>query len=215
MILGTMEPRPSSAQGRMMGFLVLLFLVVDVALKDPADREEAMWACYWAAASVGVGILVHSIRLIAAGAIFLAGLGVPAWSVSILMDGKTEITSVLMHLIPLGIGLYAVTRAAEVPKHPGTLAWLLFGVPFALAWQFCDPAAAINLSHWTRWPVPALMPHIWLFYAMVLLGSAGLIRLSELGIRAAVTFRVNTGCRDEGRPPGAFRSGPVVHDKVQ
>ncbi len=197
-----------------MGFVVLLFLVIDVGLKDPADREEAMWACYWAGASIGLGILVHSIRLIAAGAIFLVGLGVAAWSVSILMDGKTEITSVLMHLIPLGIGLYVVCGAAEVPKHSGTLAWLLFGVPFALAWQFCDPAATINLAHWNRWPVPALMPHIWLFYTIVLLGSAGMIQIADFGVRLIVARRLTTRFRrDYAGTPEAFRSGPVLQHK--
>ena len=105
----------------------------------------------------------------------MIGLGVPAWGVSVLMDGNVELTSVLIQLIPLAIRLYAMMVAAEIPKYSATsatLAWLLFGVPFVLAWQFCDPAAMINLSHWNRVPVPDLIPNTWLSYAIVLVWVA-------------------------------------------
>ncbi len=181
--------------------LVLVFLLADVALKNPADREEVMWSCYWAAAAVGVGMLIHSARLIAAGAIFLAGLGVPAWSVSVLMDGRVEITSILMHVIPLALGLYAVLRVAEIPKYSATLAWLLFVVPFALAWRFCDPAAMINLSHWKRWPIPELIPHTWLFYAVVLGGSMGMIWLAAFRIQTMVNCNAAREVASDAKRP--------------
>ena len=212
-MLELMMPLYSNPRYRVLGLLVLIFLMADVALKDPADREEVMWACYWAAASVGVGMLIQSARLIAAGAIFLAGLGVPAWSVSVLMDGKVAITSILMHLIPLTLGLYVVSRVAEVPKHSATLAWLLFGVPFALAWQFCDPGAMINLSHWTRWPIPELMPNTWLFYVVVLAGSAGMIWLAAFRIQVMVNRNAEREMASDAKRPGDKISGPLVQHR--
>lgn len=206
-----MMPRFSNAPGRIPGLLVMVFLVADVALKNPADREEVMWACYWAAASVGVGVLLHSARLTAAGVIFLAGLGVPAWTVSVLMEGNVEMTSVLMHLMPLAIGLYAVRTAADVPKYSAPLAWLLFAIPFALAWKFCNPDAMINLSHWSRWPVPLLMPHMWLFYGLLLAGSAGMIWVAACGIRTMVAGHFADGLKtDDARRPEANGFGPLV-----
>ena len=164
-----------SARSRGLGCIVLASLVVDVLLKSPANRQEIMWACYWASGALGIGMLTGSVSLVAGAVIFFAGLGLPAWIVSILIDRQTEATSVLIHVVPLLAGLYFVSRLAVLPRHSAALAWLLFGIPFGLSWHFCDPAAMINLSHWTRWPVPQVVPHPWQFYVAVLVISVALV----------------------------------------
>jgi len=134
-----------------------------------------MWACYWASGALAMGMLIGSESLVSGAVIFFAGLGLPAWIVSILIDGQTEATSVIIHVVPLLAGLYFVSRLAVLPKHSAVLAWLLFGIPFALSWVLCDPAAMINLSHWTRWPIPQVVPHPWQFYVGLFLISVALV----------------------------------------
>jgi hypothetical protein len=179
---GTMHLR--SSHSRVLGCIVLASLVADVLLKSPANRQEIMWACYWASGALAMGMLIGSENLVSGAVIFFAGLGLPAWIISILIDGQTEATSVLIHVVPLLAGLHFVSRLAVLPKHSAAFAWLLFGIPFALSWHFCDPAAMINLSHWTRWPIPQLVPHPWQFYIALLLLSVALVNSVAIALKS-------------------------------
>jgi len=173
-----------SSPSRALGCIVLASLIVDVLLKSPANRQEIMWACYWASGALAIGMLTGCADLVSGAVIFFAGLGVPAWIISILIDGQTEVTSVLIHVVPLLAGLYFVSRLAVLPRHSAAFAWLMFGVPFALSWQFSNPAAMINLSHWRRWPIPQVVPHPWQFYVGLLLISVALVNLVAITMRS-------------------------------
>jgi hypothetical protein len=169
---GTMDRRPRS---RVLAWMVLLSLSADLLLKSSADMQEVMWACYWASVSVTAGIFLNSDKLVSWGVVFFAGLGLPAWLLGILIYGQVEITSVLIHTIPLIAGLYYMSGMTALPKHSAVGAWLLYSAPFVLAWRFCDPDAMINLSHWARSPLPSVLPHVWQFYVALMTVSAVMV----------------------------------------
>lgn len=128
-----------------------------------------------ASASVGMGMCFTSDRLVSAGVIFFVGLGIPAWLLGAIIDGQIEPLSVLFHVVPFASGLYYVSTMDSLPKYSGVLAWLLYALPFGLAWRFCKPEITINLSHWTRWPIPSILPHAWQFYTMLILVTSAMI----------------------------------------
>lgn len=172
-----------------LGCIVLILLMIDVLLKSPENRQEIMWACYWASTSVATGMLFGSDRLVSGGVIFLAGLGIPAWLLSTLVVGQMEIISVLFHIVPFVAGSCYVLTMASLPRYAATLAWLLYAVPFALSWQFCEPGTMINLSHWTRWPIPGLLPYKWQFYIVLLIASLTMVTLIASTIRSILTSK--------------------------
>lgn len=184
-----MKPSLSLGRSRVLGTGVLVILVVDVFLKSPGNRQEVLWACYWASASVGIGMCLVSDVLVSAGVIFFAGLGIPGWLLGAIIDGRTEMISVLFHVVPLAVGFYYVSTMSSLPKYSAALAWLLYGVPLGLAWQFCEPALSINLSHWTRWPVPEFLPDLWQFYAMLILVTMAMVAWMARIINSMLTRR--------------------------
>ena len=156
--------------------MVLLSLMADLFLKQLQDIQEAMWACYWAAASIVAGVLLKSKRLVSCGVVFFVALGLPAWLLSIfLYDGHFEITSVLMHTVPLLSGLYYLSGSTSLPKYSAAGAWLLYAVPFGLSWRICKPSAMINLSRWEQWPLSGLLHHEWQFYGLLMTVSMVLV----------------------------------------
>ncbi len=169
---GSMDRRPLLARSRMLASIVILSLLADLLLKDSPDMQQVMGACYWASASVTVGIFLKSNMLVSWGVVFFEALGLPAWLLGVILYNQVEITSVLIHTIPLIAGLYYILGMTHLPKYSALGAWLLYVVPFGLAWRFCTPDAMINLSHWSRWPLPDVLPHAWQFYVLLMAVSA-------------------------------------------
>ncbi len=197
-----------------LGCTVIVLLVVDVFLKNPADRQELMWACYWASISVAAGMIFRVDVLVSAGTVFLAGLGLPTWLLGTFMDSQMEATSVLLHVIPLVAGLLYLTKVTALPKYSAAGAWLLYVVPFGLAWRFCTPDAMINLSHWTRWPVPSVLPHTWQFYVLLMSVSAVMVivaagMLDSLVARNSISrqAKLRAGVRANHASPSAKLRG--------
>ena len=177
---------------RVLGLIVLASLAADVALKSSANRGELMWACYWASSTLGVGLLAGSPILVTSGVIFFAGLGMPAWMVSVFMDRHVEITSVLIHVVPLVSGLYCISKASAIPKYCAAFAWLLFAIPFVVSWKLSDPKAMINLSHWDRWPVPTLLHPGWPFYGALAAVTFLMVNFAALVLNYALQRRALT-----------------------
>jgi hypothetical protein len=184
-----MNPSLSLGRSRMLGSGVLVLLVVDVFLKSPGNRQEILWACYWASAAVGIGMCFVSDMLVSAGVIFFAGLGIPGWLLGAIIDGRIETISVLFHVLPFAGGCYYVSTMTSLPKYSAALAWLLYGIPLSLAWEFCEPGLTINLSHWTRWPVPQVVPYLWQFYSMLILLTMALVAWVARIINSILTTR--------------------------
>lgn len=161
---------------------MFLTIVLDVLLKNRADMQECVWACYWAALLIGAGILCQSDTAVAWGTVFFLGLGIPAWLVGTFFDEQIGITSVLLHTVPVTAGFCFLAGRSALPKHAAAGAWLLYFVPFCIAWRFCDPDAMINLSHWSHWPLAGTSSHRLGFYLLLMAVTAILTNLSAQAI---------------------------------
>ena len=121
---------------------------------------------------MAVGILLRAPTLVSAGFLFHLAIGLPAWSVEIILTrgtfggiaviGRVVATSILLHVLPivaglLFLGFHKITLRA-VP-----LAWLI-QVGMVPTSRWLTPAEFnVNLSH-AVWPQMAgLFPRLWLF----------------------------------------------------
>lgn len=70
---------------------------------------DLFWACHIAALLVGAGFLMQNAALNGAG-VLLGLMGLPLWLADLAAGGEFFPTSVLTHVVALGIGLYGVAR---------------------------------------------------------------------------------------------------------
>lgn len=166
-----MRRRYARAGARILAGVVCLTLLFDLLLKSSADLQQAMWACYWASGAILVGVVSGWNRPLACGAVFFAGIGLPAWLLGLLFGRPIYTTSVLIHTVPLAAGLLYLTEMRELPKYTALGSWLIYVVSFVLAWFFCSPSAMINLSHLSASLLPGFFPSFWQFYAASILLS--------------------------------------------
>ena len=164
---------------RLLAILIGMSLFADLHLKDATDLQQIMWSCYWGAIAVASGMLIVSERLVAWGTVFFAGLGVPAWILGQVLDFHLEVTSVLIHTLPLVAGLLYLRRMSALPVHTYLGAWSLYVVPFLLSWAFTSPKQMINLSHWRRSAVPSLPFNVWQFYVLLMPLTLSTILLAD------------------------------------
>ncbi len=172
---GTMMKRRQLIGSRVLALLLVGSLAADVLLKDVGDMQQLMWACYWASACVVAGVFFRSDALVSWGVIFFAGLGLPAWLVGVAIYRDVQLTSVLMHTVPLLAGLYYMSGMTAMPRYSYVGAWLLYVVPFGLSWRFCSAEAMINLSHWVQRPLRHTLPSNAAFYSVLLVLSAVMV----------------------------------------
>lgn len=174
---------------RVLALFLVGSLAADVLLKDVGDMQQLMWACYWASACVVAGVFLRSDALVSWGVIFFAGLGLPAWLVGVAIYREVEVTSVLMHTVPLLAGLYYMSGMTVMPRYSYAGAWLLYVVPFGLSWRFCSAEAMINLSHWVQRPLRHTLPNNTAFYSVLLLLSAGMVLAAYAAIQHVLMRR--------------------------
>jgi hypothetical protein len=173
---------------RILGTVVLLSLVPDIALKSPSNIEETMWACYWVSFFVSIGIFFGIDWLVSSGVVFFAGLGFPVWLLGIVISGQTMAVSVVMHTIPLLAGLYYISASgwARLPEYSAIGAWILYLVPFGISWQICSPQAMINLSHAARHPVAGLVLTPYQFYGILMIATLSAVIAASCTINYAL-----------------------------
>ncbi len=174
---------------RVLALLLVGSLAADVLLKDVGDMQQLMWACYWASACVVAGVFLRSDALVSWGVVFFAGLGLPAWLVGVAIYRDVEVTSVLMHTVPLLAGLYYMSGMTVMPRYSYVGAWLLYVVPFGLSWRFCSAEAMINLSHWVQRPLRHTLPNNTAFYSVLLVLSAGMVLAAYAAIQHVLQRR--------------------------
>lgn len=174
---------------RVLALLLVGSLAADVLLKDVGDMQQLMWACYWASACVVAGVFFRSDALVSWGVIFFAGLGLPAWLVGVAIYRDVQLTSVLMHTVPLLAGLYYMSGMTAMPRYSYVGAWMLYVVPFGLSWRFCSAEAMINLSHWVKRPLRHTLPNNTAFYAVLLVLSAGMVLAAYAAIQYVLRRR--------------------------
>ena len=167
-----MKQRYSSAAAKILAWIVFLILVADLLMKSSADLQQVMWACYWASAAIIVGVTLGLDRPVAWGVVFFSGIGLPAWLLGFLFGRPLySATSVLIHSAPLVAGLVYFMKMRALPRYTAFGAWLLYVVPFVLAWRYCNPAAMINLSHLRGSMLPEFFPGLREFYAATFLAT--------------------------------------------
>jgi hypothetical protein len=157
---------------------VSVTLLMDLLLKNTSDLQEGMWACYWASGAILVGVIGGWDRPVAWGVVFFGSIGLPAWLLGFLFGRQVYVTSILIHTIPLGAGLLYLSGLKRLPRFSAVGAWLLYAIPFGMAWYVCDPSAMINLTHLKVSLLPGFFPQLWEFYtgALVLSGvSSGIV----------------------------------------
>ena len=69
---------------RLLAVPVVLTFVLDLASKNTANMAEVLWSCYWASALIAIGLTINSELLVAAGFIFHAAVGGPAWTLGLI-----------------------------------------------------------------------------------------------------------------------------------
>jgi hypothetical protein len=169
--------------------IALLIIALDFLLKSPENRQEILWACYWASLAIITGIYFRWIPLVAWGVVFFAGLGLPAWMLGALFIERPAITSVLLHTIPFVAGLYAIIPLQRLPRGSALGAWMLFLVPFGLAWEFCRQSSAINLSHWAHWSLGGTLHNQWQFYGLLWLLTLLTLSLAAMALNGVLAYR--------------------------
>jgi len=162
-----------------MSSAIVLCLASDLYLKAPVDLQEVMWACYWGSLVIMFGVYFQYDILVSCGVVFFAGLGLPAWLLGLLLGNPLEPTSILIHTIPLIAGGIYVSKMKSLPRYSTLGAWLLYVIPLAVAWEFCDPEKKINLSHWIWPPAKKVLPRTWEFQALLLGTSAVTVFLAK------------------------------------
>ncbi len=79
---------------------------------------DLFWACHVAALFVGAGLLARSSTINGVG-VLLGLMGLPLWLADLAAGGEFFPTSVLTHVVALGLGLYGVVRLGM----PGGVWW--------------------------------------------------------------------------------------------
>jgi len=111
---------------------------------------ELLWTCYVAVAMMALSALAGRSRPLAAGLLFHAAVGAPAYGLQVLVTGQATPAAVLAHVLPVAVGA-RIIRSAGYPKHtlPGALA--LHAACWSAAWLWTDPRFNVNLAH-KLWP---------------------------------------------------------------
>src|SRR5262245_61331720 len=96
---------------RWVGLILLAALVVHALVtKVPDLLSEMLYACHVATALMAVGILLGRPEPVAPAFVFHVGMGAPALVLDIATSGIAQPTSILVHILPLVVGILVVRR---------------------------------------------------------------------------------------------------------
>jgi hypothetical protein len=110
-------------QVRFAGGLAILVLVVLHAIST--TLPQLLWTCHVASLAIAFGTLAERPKLIAAGTLFHAGSGIPTYILGVLASGENSVTSVLIHTVPITVGLLELWRLG-MPRGAIVPAWVLY-----------------------------------------------------------------------------------------
>ena len=140
--------------GTVLGLLACAFFAVHAACQWWAGTSEnLLWACHAADLFVGIGLLVRSRTVTAAGVLMLA-IGVPLWLINLAYGGAFYPTSMLTHFGGLAVGI-AGMHCLGVPERAWLTALGLTAVLLVASRVLTSPAANVNLVYqaWQQfWP---------------------------------------------------------------
>ncbi len=176
---------------RWLGWGILVTLALYGASRGPLV-SEMLWSCHVATALVGLGLILGSRRLVAAGFLFHAALGFPGFLLLVAAKQWFSAASAWVHVLPLAAG-GAYLRGRELPRATVLHSWLILPVMLPISYWLTPAALNVNFSHGPWGPAAAYFPNRWVFYS-----ALGLVNFAALALMRAILNRVM--CRAESRP---------------
>jgi hypothetical protein len=148
---------------RWTGLVLLGALVLHALLeKLPAGRlPEMLFDCHVASVLLAMGLLARRRELVAVGFMFHAGVGFWGWFIDLVATMHTSFTSVLVHLLPLGLGYAELRRTGGLPRFAPYGAFALFAVMLVVSYVATPPALNVNHAHHAWEPVAPYLPGLW------------------------------------------------------
>ena len=167
---------------RWLGWGILVTLALYAASRGPLV-PEMLWSCHVATALVGLGLILNSRRLVAAGFLFHAALGFPGFLLLVVAKQWFSAASAWVHVLPLGAGA-AYLRGRVLPRATVLHSWLILPVMLPLSYWLTPAALNVNLSRGPWEPLAAYFPSRWVFYI-----GLGAVNLAALVLLRAVLNR--------------------------
>ena len=167
---------------RWLGWGILITLALYAASRGPL-LPEMLWSCHAATALVGLGLVLGSRRMVAAGFLFHAALGFPGFLLLVAAKQWISVGSAWIHVLPLAAGgLYL--RGRELERATVLDSWLILPAMLPISYWLTPAALNVNLSHGPWEPVAAHFPNLWSFYVPL-----GLVNLTALVLMRAILNR--------------------------
>jgi len=172
----------SNARYRWLGWAILATLALYAASRGPL-LPEMLWSCHVATALVGLGLILGSRRLVAAGFLFHAALGFPGFVLLVVAKQWFSVASAWVHVLPLAAGgMYLKGR--ELERATVLHSWLILPVMLPISYWLTPAALNVNLSHGPWGPAAVYFPDCWVFYL-----GLGLVNLAALALMRAIVNR--------------------------
>lgn len=172
----------SDTRSRWLGWGILATLALYAASRGPL-LPEMLWSCHVATALVGLGLVVGSRRMVAAGFLFHAALGFPGFLLLVLATKWFAAASAWVHVLPLLAG-GAYLRGRELERATVVHSWLILPVMLPISYWLTPAALNVNLSHGSWGPAAAYFPDRWVFYI-----GLGAVNLAALALMRAILNR--------------------------
>jgi hypothetical protein len=173
----------SDRRYRWLGWGILASLALYAASRGPR-LPEMLWSCHVATALVGLGLVMGSRRMVAAGFLFHAALGFPGFVLLVAAKQWFSAASASVHVLPLAAG-GAYSRGRELPRATILHSWLILPLMMPISYWLTPAALNVNLSHGPWGPVAAYFPNRWVFYI-----GLGAVNLAALVLMRAILNRL-------------------------
>ena len=169
---------------RWIGLLLLGVLVLHaVVAKLPYGLlPEMLFACHISTAVLAIGLLARVPELVVFGFSFHIGAGFWGYLFDLVEMRTTTWTSVLVHILPIVVGLREVRRSG-LPRWAPWVSFAFLAFSVVLAYFATPPSLNVNLAHRPWGPVARIMPGLWSTWAMNLTFGAFLIITSLWMVR--------------------------------
>ena len=168
---------------RWLGWGILASLALYGASRGPL-LPEMLWSCHAATALVGLGLVMGSRRLVAAGFLFHAALGFPGFLLLVVAKQWFSAASAWVHVLPLAAG-WAYLKGRELPRATVVHSWLIVPVMLPISYWLTPAALNVNFSHGVWGPVALYFPSRWVFYI-----GLGTVNLAALVLMRSILNRL-------------------------